>query len=391
MHWKPQDAGVAVRATLAGAVVRPPRSERAVAHTFRLQLATPDTQGRSKYILAAPSAPELTEWTRVLQGAAAAVTGDRAHVMTEDALAGRPGWQPRESGLLRGCWAPYSDDVIARLETGVLDPRQGKVQFEIQRRGHYEVDLTQPPTSKDSQGRLAYLQVSTADHSRQRMVRRRLIGSVPPPVPEWEPVDAPEDQHVHSTEDTTSELQQQTLDVLKSEAERRGIKKSGVGWQTCCPPSGNKSDIIKALLQMDIQEVATEDTATPRKIQAVASPRSAFRKTRTLISGAWVNPDDPNLRGSFPCEARVLRQVKLRREPKMKSKKSGYQLQELDIVIVLREEFDGDVGFYEVQKKLSAAEASTDTQAGIKGWIKQVSEGAWYGGQGSANLSLYTA
>jgi hypothetical protein len=75
----------------------------------------------------------------------------------------------------------------------------------------------------------------------------------------------------------------------------------------------------------------------------------------------------------------------------MNSKKSGGQLQELDIVTVLREEFDDGVGFYAVQKKLSAAESSTGTQAGIQGWIKQVSEGAWYGGQGSANLSLYTA
>ncbi len=38
-----------------------------------------------------------------------------------------------------------------------------------------------------------------------------------------------------------------SLDDLKRLAEERGIKEPGVGWPTCCPPNGNKPDIIKAL------------------------------------------------------------------------------------------------------------------------------------------------
>jgi hypothetical protein len=34
---------------------------------------------------------------------------------------------------------------------------------------------------------------------------------------------------------------------LKELAEKRGIKAVGKGWPTCCPPNGNKADIIKAL------------------------------------------------------------------------------------------------------------------------------------------------
>ena len=34
---------------------------------------------------------------------------------------------------------------------------------------------------------------------------------------------------------------------LKQLAERRGIKEQGVGWPVCCPPDGNKDDIIRAL------------------------------------------------------------------------------------------------------------------------------------------------
>ena len=85
----------------------------------------------------------------------------------EDALAGRPGWQPSGEDLLRGQWCPYPDDgasvlssscarlrfdwsftyatpvlatkveiqrpdpVMERLEVGLLDPTRGKVQFEL--------------------------------------------------------------------------------------------------------------------------------------------------------------------------------------------------------------------------------------------------------------------
>jgi hypothetical protein len=37
------------------------------------------------------------------------------------------------------------------------------------------------------------------------------------------------------------------LEDLKELAEKRGIKVEGKGWSTCCPPNGNKADIIMAL------------------------------------------------------------------------------------------------------------------------------------------------
>lgn len=37
------------------------------------------------------------------------------------------------------------------------------------------------------------------------------------------------------------------LEDLKELAEECGIKVVGKGWPTCCPPNGNKADIIKAL------------------------------------------------------------------------------------------------------------------------------------------------
>jgi hypothetical protein len=42
-----------------------------------------------------------------------------------------------------------------------------------------------------------------------------------------------------------------SLDDLKRLAEERGIKKPRVGWQRCCPPNGNRPDIIKALKKQD--------------------------------------------------------------------------------------------------------------------------------------------
>ena len=41
------------------------------------------------------------------------------------------------------------------------------------------------------------------------------------------------------------------LDDLKRLAEERGIKQPRVGWPTCCPPDGNRPDIIKALKKHD--------------------------------------------------------------------------------------------------------------------------------------------
>ena len=47
------------------------------------------------------------------------------------------------------------------------------------------------------------------------------------------------------------EYHDMTVDELKELAEDHGIKKAGVGWPKCCPPNGNKDDIIKALKKHD--------------------------------------------------------------------------------------------------------------------------------------------
>jgi len=38
-----------------------------------------------------------------------------------------------------------------------------------------------------------------------------------------------------------------TLSELQAVAEKLGIKQPGIGWPTCCPPNGNKADILKKL------------------------------------------------------------------------------------------------------------------------------------------------
>ena len=38
-----------------------------------------------------------------------------------------------------------------------------------------------------------------------------------------------------------------SLPDLKRLAEKRGIKEPGVGWPTCCPPDGNRANIIKMI------------------------------------------------------------------------------------------------------------------------------------------------
>ena len=48
---------------------------------------------------------------------------------------------------------------------------------------------------------------------------------------------------------TKAELEKKTLADLKALAEAEGVKETGVGWPTCCPPDGLKGDIVKAMLR----------------------------------------------------------------------------------------------------------------------------------------------
>ena len=42
-----------------------------------------------------------------------------------------------------------------------------------------------------------------------------------------------------------------TVAELKEIAERRGVKRPGVGWAKCCPPDGNRDAIIAALRRLN--------------------------------------------------------------------------------------------------------------------------------------------
>ena len=43
------------------------------------------------------------------------------------------------------------------------------------------------------------------------------------------------------------DLRSLTLVALKTLAEDLGVKSEGVGWATCCPPAGNKDDVVRAI------------------------------------------------------------------------------------------------------------------------------------------------
>ena len=45
----------------------------------------------------------------------------------------------------------------------------------------------------------------------------------------------------------SSEYDDMTVDDLKYEAERAGVKEENRGWATCCPPDGLRDDIIRAI------------------------------------------------------------------------------------------------------------------------------------------------
>jgi hypothetical protein len=278
---------------------------------------------------------------------------------------------------------------MERLEVGLLDPTRGKVQFELYHllrnmssipvettltfgcdlekirphllrlfggamtlicvdtvhrytpsRGMYEVDLTETPTIRDAQGQFVYLQVLVADRSRQRMVRRRQIGLVPPAVPEWgASKDAPEPGQV--------------------------VCEAGHG---CCHGSAAAAAAAAAMtsssttspMAIVAEELGAEHTPRRELLPRANSPRSARRVTThaLAISAAWVDPADPTRRGSFPCQARVLRQAKLRPEPSVASKWTGsgapVSVEPMEIVEVLGDSEYPNTGFYSIRKQSGA-------------------------------------
>merc|ERR1719356_1086665 len=69
------------------------------------------------------------------------------------------------------------------------------------------------------------------------------------------------------TSPCATNLENKTKAKLEILAVAMGIKRARVGWATCCPPRGNKPDIVSALLkawkfsrqsQTELQELAIE-------------------------------------------------------------------------------------------------------------------------------------
>ena len=50
-----------------------------------------------------------------------------------------------------------------------------------------------------------------------------------------------------SSGSSSGDLRSLTLVALKTLAEDLGVKTEGVGWATCCPPAGNKDDVVRAI------------------------------------------------------------------------------------------------------------------------------------------------
>ena len=106
-----------------------------------------------------------------------------------------------------------------------------------------------------------------------------------------------------------SKLQLQTLADLKKEAERRGIKKKGVGWPTCCPPNGNRADVIQALLRLDQEQQQQQQqqqqprhSSSSRKAATAAATTQSKPNQRNKITrqGAELEPEpEPDSKGGW--------------------------------------------------------------------------------------------
>merc|ERR1712146_523294 len=59
------------------------------------------------------------------------------------------------------------------------------------------------------------------------------------------------------------EMEKLPLPELKKLAEKQGVKKPGVGWPTCCPPDGNKADIIRALSRLKRASTPAQSSGDP--------------------------------------------------------------------------------------------------------------------------------
>jgi DNA polymerase III epsilon subunit-like protein len=84
-------------------------------------------------------------------------------------------------------------------------------------------------------------------------------------------------------------MERLTLKDLKARAEHIGLKRPGVGWPTCCPPSGNKADILAALQRIDVEAPCVDvhgpvaDAAADAQAPAAdAPPPSAARASGIL-------------------------------------------------------------------------------------------------------------
>ena len=104
-----------------------------------------------------------------------------------------------------------------------------------------------------------------------------------------------------------------TLKELKELATRRGLKQPGVGWPKCCPPTGNKPDIIVALRRLDYaagpqEPKSAASRATASSLDVTDSPPAA--PPTTSSRGSRLLPKTPQLAVDADQPASVLQDAR---------------------------------------------------------------------------------
>jgi hypothetical protein len=134
-------------------------------------------------------------------------------------------------------------------------------------------------------------------------LRRRLSQQQPESEPESPGMEAREEAEV------ADQYGSMTVVELKAEAERQGVKQAGVGWPTCCPPDGNKADIIAALKKKTEPAATpsspgapgTAPTTPPRQVRPTGAPGRSPPFTGPRDPAAAEHGDAPAYRPQTTC------------------------------------------------------------------------------------------
>ena len=105
---------------------------------------------------------------------------------------------------------------------------------------------------------------------------------------------------------------------------------------------------------------------------------------KTCISVGWKDPSNPEMRGAFPCEARILRDVTVRKAP-------GPNADKVDGVHSLRKGLTVTVHAESDDAMYLHITLYGDTLAQCDGWVKVKASGDWRGkGKDFPTLSVYS-